>query len=276
VGNLKRKQKWRCNVASEQGGLDPIHQFEIKTLFPMEFFGIDASFTNSTLYMVLAVGLSAAFLIFSMRGRALVPGRWQSVAEMMYEFIANLVRQILGSEGMKFFPLVFTLFIFVLFCNVIGLLPTDLFGIIPVPHAFTVTSHIIITFALAMLVMTVVVGYGFFKHGLGFLKLFIPDVPVVLLPILVPIEVISFLSRPISLSLRLFANMLAGHVAMKVFAGFIISLGSLGTLGVLATVMPFAIGVALTALEFLVAFLQAFVFATLTCIYLRDAMHPSH
>lgn len=264
-------------MASEQGGgLDPIHQFEIQQLFPMKIFGIDASFTNSTFYMILSVALAAAFLIFSMRGRALVPGRWQSVAEMMYEFIANLVRQILGAEGMKFFPFVFTLFIFVLFANVIGLLPTDLFGIIPVPHAFTVTSHLIVTFALAMLVMTIVLGYGLYKHGLGFFKLFIPDVPWVLLPILVPIEVISFLSRPISLSLRLFANMLAGHVALKVFAGFIISLGSLGTLGLLATVMPFAIGVALTALEFLVAFLQAFVFATLTCIYLRDAMHPSH
>lgn len=257
-------------MASEHGGnsLDPIHQFEVQTLYPMEIFGIDASFTNSSLYMVLTLILSAGFLIFSMRGRALVPGRMQSVAELVYEFIANMVRQILGSEGMKFFPFVFTLFIFVLFANTLGLFP--------LPMVFTVTSALIVTFALAMLVMTVVVGYGLYKHGFGFFKLFLPDVPVVLLPILVPIEIISFLSRPISLSLRLFANMLAGHVALKVFAGFIISLGSLGTLGLLATVMPFAIGVALTALEFLVAFLQAFVFATLTCIYLRDAMHPSH
>jgi F-type H+-transporting ATPase subunit a len=257
-------------VASEHGGntLDPIHQFEIQNIYPMEIFGIDASFTNSALYMVLTLILSAGFLIFSMRGRALVPGRLQSVAELSYEFIANIVRQILGSEGMKFFPFVFTLFIFVLFANTLGLFP--------LPMVFTVTSALIVTFALAMLVMTVVVGYGLYKHGFGFFKLFLPDVPFVLLPILVPIEIISFLSRPISLSLRLFANMLAGHVALKVFAGFIISLGSLGTLGILATVMPFAIGVALTALEFLVAFLQAFVFATLTCIYLRDAMHPSH
>ncbi len=254
-------------MAGDSGNLDPIHQFEIQRIAPAEFMGVDISFTNSSLFMVLAVALISIFLIFSMRGRALVPGRWQSVAELFYEFVANLLRNILGEEGMKFFPLVFTLFIFILFCNFLGLIPAF----------FTVTSHLAVTAMLAMLVMTIVIGYGFYKNGLGFLKLFVPSgVPLPMLCILVPIEVISFLARPVSLSIRLFANMLAGHITLKVFAGFIIGLGSAGGARSALAVGPLLLGVALTAMEFLVSFLQAFIFATLTCIYLNDAMHPSH
>ena len=254
-------------MAGDSGNLDPIHQFEISKIFPMEIMGVDVSFTNSTLFMVIAVVLISGFLILSMRGRALVPGRWQSVAELFYEFVSNLLRNILGAEGMKFFPLVFSLFMFILACNFLGLLP----------GSFTVTSHVVVTAALAMLVMTIVVGYGFYKNGLGFLKLFVPSgVPLPMLFILVPIEVISFLARPVSLSIRLFANMLAGHITLKVFAGFIISLAGAGGMLSALSVGPLLLGVALTAMEFLVAFLQAFIFATLTCIYLNDAMHPSH
>jgi F-type H+-transporting ATPase subunit a len=184
---------------------------------------------------------------------------------MSYEFIANILREGAGSAGMKFFPLVFTLFMFVLTANLLGMFP----------YFYTVTSQIIVTFALSMLVILIVVFYGFFKHGFGFLKLFLPQgVPAVLLPLVIAIEVISFLARPISLSVRLFANMLAGHITLKVFAGFVASLGALGALGVGGAILPLIMTVALTALEFLVAFLQAYVFAVLTCMYLNDALHP--
>ena len=184
---------------------------------------------------------------------------------MSYEFVANMLRDAAGTQGMKFFPFVFSLFMFVLVANLLGLFP----------YFFTVTSHIIVTFALALLVIGTVVVYGFMKHGFGFLKLFVPHgVPVILLPLVVLIEVISFLSRPISLSVRLFANMLAGHITLKVFAGFVVSLSALGAVGVAGAILPLAMTVALTALEFLVAFLQAYVFAMLTCMYLNDALHP--
>ncbi|MGN6537522.1 MAG: F0F1 ATP synthase subunit A, partial [Mesorhizobium sp.] len=188
-------------------------------------------------------------------------------AEMSYEFIANMVRTTAGTEGMRFFPMVFSLFMFVLVANLIGLFP----------YFFTVTSHIIVTFALAMLVIGTVVVYGFAKHGFGFLKLFVPSgVPVALMPLVVLIEVVSFLSRPVSLSIRLFANMLAGHITLKVFAGFVVSLGAMGAVGMAGAVLPLAMVVMLTALEVLVAALQAYVFAVLTCMYLADALHPSH
>ena len=254
-------------MAGSSGNLDPIHQFEIQKIYPLEIMGYDASFTNSSLFMVIAVALISIFLIFSMRGRALVPGRWQNLAELFYEFVANLLRNILGEEGMKFFPLVFSLFLFILFCNFLGM----------VPGAFTVTSHLVVTAALSLMVMAIVIGYGFYKNGLGFLKLFVPGgVPWPMLIILVPIEVISFLARPVSLSIRLFANMLAGHITLKVFAGFIITLAGAGGALSALSIGPLLLGVALTAMEFLVSFLQAFIFATLTCIYLNDAMHPSH
>ncbi len=246
---------------------DPIHQFEIKTLVPLGTIGgHEIAFTNSALFMFIAVGAIALLMIGATSGRALVPTRWQSVVESLYEFVAGTVRQSAGNEGMKFFPFVFSLFIFILFCNLIGM----------IPGAFTVTSHIIITFAMAAMVILVVIIYGFMKHGTHFLHLFVPSgVPGWLLPLLVVIEVISFISRPISLSVRLFANMLAGHIALKIFAGFVVALGSAGFFAILSP-LPLALTVGLTALEFLVAVLQAYVFATLTCIYLNDALHPSH
>ena len=245
----------------------PIEQFQIKQLIPLKIpgLGTDASFTNSSAFMLAAVALTTTFLVYAMRSRALVPGRMQSLAEMVYEFVANTVRENVGQEGMKFFPLVFSLFIFVLICNLFGM----------IPYSFTVTSHIVVTAALALLVIGIVIAYGFMQHGLGFLKLFVPDVPAVLLPLMIPIEVISFLSRPLSLSVRLFANMLAGHIALKIFAGFVASLLAAGAWGLIAP-LPFLLTVALTALEFLVAALQAYVFAVLTCVYLNDAVHGGH
>jgi F-type H+-transporting ATPase subunit a len=206
-------------------------------------------------------------LLLATRKRAVVPGRAQSVAEVLHDFVANTLVDATGKEGMKFFPLVFSLFMFVLTANLLGM----------IPGFFTVTSHIIVTFALAMLVIGTVVIYGFVKHGTHFLGLFVPSgVPVWLLPFIVVIELISFLSRPISLSLRLFANMLAGHIALKVFAGFVVALlGAGGALTILAP-LPLLMAVALMALEFLVAALQAYVFTVLTCIYLNDALHPGH
>ncbi|WP_298813822.1 F0F1 ATP synthase subunit A [uncultured Roseibium sp.] len=246
---------------------DPIHQFQIQKIFPIEVGGMDFSFTNSSLFMVLTVAATSAFLIFSTSGRGLVPTRVQSVSEMMYEFIAGTLRDATGTDGMRFFPLVFSLFMFVLVANLFGMFP----------YFFTITSHIIVTFALAMLVILTVIFYGFMRHGMKFLKLFIPSgVPGALIPLVTMIEVISFLSRPISLSVRLFANMLAGHITLKVFSGFVVSLSAMGALGIFGAILPLAMTVALTALEFLVAFLQAYVFAVLTCMYLNDAIHPSH
>lgn len=247
---------------------DPISQFNISKWIPLEVNGVDISFTNSAFFMTLTVAATAGFLILSTNGRGLIPGRLQSVSEMCFEFIANLLRDSAGSEGMKFFPLVFSLFMFILVSNMFGMFP----------YFFTVMSHVIITFALAMLVITTVIVYGIWKNGLGFFKLFVPSgIPAILIPMITFIEVLSFISRPISLSVRLFANMLAGHITLKVFAGFAVSMiGAWGAGGFVASLLPLAFTVALTALEFLVAFLQAYVFAILTCMYLNDAIHPSH
>ncbi|MEM6710741.1 MAG: F0F1 ATP synthase subunit A [Pseudomonadota bacterium] len=246
---------------------DPIKQFEISTIVPIEIAGVDFSFTNSSLFMMATAGAVSAFLVLSTSGRGLVPNRWQSAAEMSYEFVASMLRDAAGTQGMRFFPLVFSLFLFVLFANLFGM----------VPYFFTATSHIIVTFALAMVVMLTVVIYGFMKHGLSFLKLFVPEgVPMAVIPLVTMIEVISFLSRPISLSVRLFANMLAGHTALKVFAGFVVSLSAFGLAGWGGALLALFMTVAITALEFLVSFLQAYVFAVLTCMYLNDALHPSH
>lgn len=246
---------------------DPIHQFQIQKIFPIEVGGLDFSFTNSALFMVLTVVVGAGFLILATGRRRLVPSRLQSTAEMTYEFVAGTLRGAAGSEGMRFFPFVFTLFLFILVANIFGMFP----------YFFTVTSHIIITVALALLVMAVVIIYGFWKNGLHFFKLFVPSgVPKVLIPMITAIEVMSFISRPISLSIRLFANILAGHITLKVFAGFVVSIGSLGFLGWLGALLPLVMTVALTALEFLVAALQAYVFAILTSLYLNDAIHPGH
>lgn len=246
---------------------DPIHQFHFWDVIPIEIGGLDFSFTNSSLFMVATVAASSAFLYLTTSSRGLIPTRLQSLSEMSYEFVANMLRDAAGTQGMKFFPMVFSLFMFVLVANLLGLFP----------YFFTVTSQIIVTFMLALLVIGTVVVYGFMKHGLGFLKLFVPQgVPGILVPLVVLIEVISFLSRPISLSVRLFANMLAGHITLKVFAGFVTSLSAFGVVGVAGAILPLAMTVAITALEFLVAFLQAYVFAVLTCMYLNDALHPGH
>lgn len=242
----------------------PMEQFIVKPLVPLNIGGLDLSFTNASLWMVIAVVAVTLFLMAGMAKAAMVPGRFQSMAEMSYEFIANTVRQNAGEAGMKFFPLIFTLFMFVLFANLLGLLP----------YSFTTTSHIIVTFALALMVFLTVIVVGLVRHGLHFFSLFVPGgVPGWLLPIIVPIEVISFLSRPISLSVRLFANMLAGHTMLKVFATFVVSLGAAGGIMSAGAILPLLGIVAVTALEFLVAFLQAYVFAVLTSIYLNDAIH---
>ncbi|HEX4041072.1 MAG TPA: F0F1 ATP synthase subunit A [Xanthobacteraceae bacterium] len=229
--------------------------------------GHEIAFTNSALYMFVIVGIVSVLLIGATTGRAVVPGRMQSLAEVFYEFVANTVRSSAGTEGMRFFPFVFTLFVFVLFANLIGL----------IPYSFTVTSQLVITATLALLVFFIVVGYGFWRHGLHFLNLFVPKgVPKYILPAIVAIEVLSFMSRPVSHSVRLFANMLAGHITLQVFAGFIIMLAGWGILGWFGAALPFVMVVLLTALELLVALLQAYVFAILTCIYLNDAIHPGH
>src|ERR1700752_2127208 len=248
--------------------VDPIHQFKINNLVPLfTIHGHEIAFTNSALFMLIIVLLASALLIGGTASRALVPGRLQSIAELSYEFVANTVRSSAGTEGMKFFPFVFTLFMFVLFANLIGL----------IPYSFTVTSQLIITASLALLVFLIVVGYGFWRNGLHFLNLFVPKgVPKIILPAIVAIEVLSFLSRPVSHSVRLFANMLAGHITLQVFAGFVIMLAGWGVIGWVGAALPFIMVAMLTALEFVVAFLQAYVFAILTCIYLNDAIHPGH
>jgi F-type H+-transporting ATPase subunit a len=248
--------------------MDPIHQFQIKNIFTFgKIGGVEIALTNSGLFMLIALAVICLLMLGATSSRAVVPGRMQAIAEMSYEFVANTLRGTAGTEGMKFFPLVFSLFMFILAVNMIGL----------IPYTFTVTSHIIITASLALLVFFIVIIYGFWKNGLRFFKLFAPSgIPIYLMPLIVLIELLSFLSRPLSHSLRLFANMLAGHITLKVFAGFITMLGAFGFLGWLGAVVPFLLVVAVTALEFLVAFLQAYVFAILTCIYLNDAIHPGH
>ncbi len=235
----------------------PLEQFEIKTIVPASVAGVDVSFTNSALFMLIAITAITAFLVLGMRHRALVPGRWQSMTELSYEFIAGLVRDNVGSAGRPYFPFIFTLFMFILFANTIGL----------IPGSFTVTSHIIVTFALAAVVFVGVTIIGVVKHGTKWFSYFFPPgAPIYMAPLLVPIEILSYLARPVTLALRLFANMMAGHTMLKVFAGFVVALGLLG-------VAPLAILIALYALELIVAVLQAFVFTILTCLYLHDALH---
>jgi F-type H+-transporting ATPase subunit a len=236
----------------------PLAQFEIKTLIPLQAGGVDISFTNSSLMMVLTLTLVSLFLILGMRRRSLVPGRWQSMVELSYQFVANLIRDTVGSDGRRYFPLIFTLFMFILFGNLLGMMP----------YSFTFASHIIVTFALAIIVFIGVTILGFVKHGLHFFSFFVPPgVSVILWPLMIPIEIISYLSRPISLSVRLFANLTAGHTMLKVFASFVISLGVVGG------ILPLVFVVALTGLELLIAFLQAYVFTILTCFYINDAVH---
>jgi F-type H+-transporting ATPase subunit a len=246
--------------------IDPIHQFNIDKLFTIGHIGNqEIAFTNSSAYMFGSVALISLLMIGA--GRQLVPGRFQSIAEISYEFVANAIRSSAGAEGMKFFPLVFSLFMFICVSNMIGI----------IPYTFTVSSHIIVTASLALLVFFTVLVYGLYKNGLKFFKLFVPSgIPIVILPLVILIEIISFLSRPISHSVRLFANMLAGHITLKVFASFVTMLGAFGIAGWVGAVLPLGLTVALTALELLVAFLQAYVFTILTCIYINDAIHPGH
>ena len=248
--------------------MDPIYQFEITNYFVFGHIGgVELAFTKSALFMLIALAIIALLMIGATSTRAMVPGRMQAVAEMSYEFVADTLHTAAGPEGMKFLPLVFSLFMFVLTVNVLGLFP----------YTFAVTAQIIITVSLALLVFVTVIVYGLWKNGLRFFKLFVPSgAPIYILPLLVPIEVLSFLTRPVSHSLRLFANILAGHITLKVFAGFVTMLSAFGVLGWIGAILPFGMTVALTALELLVAVLQAYVFAILTCIYLNDAIHPGH
>jgi len=241
---------------------NPMHQFEVYRIGPEIVLGsVNFSFTNASLFMVLSAVTILFLLFISTKKKLLIPTKMQLISEMSYTFVAKMINDTAGSKAKPFFPFIFTLFMFVLFCNMIGMLP----------YSFTVTSHIIITFILAAIIFIGVTILGFVKHGIKYLELFVPKgVPIVLLPLIVVIEIISYLSRPVSLSVRLFANMMAGHTMLKVFGGFVVSLGLLGGW------LPLGFSVALTGLEILVAFLQAYVFAILTCIYLNDALNLHH
>ena len=241
---------------------NPMHQFEVYKIGPEITLGeINLSFTNASLFMAITAILILSFLFIGTKKKTLIPSKMQLVAEMSYTFVAKMINDTAGSSAKSFFPFIFTLFMFVLFANMVGMLP----------YSFTVTSHIIVTFVLAAIVFIGVTILGFIKHGIKYLELFVPKgVPIVLLPLIVVIEIISYLSRPVSLSVRLFANMMAGHTMLKVVGGFVISLGLLGGW------LPLGFSVALTGLEILVAFLQAYVFAILTCIYLNDALNLHH
>lgn len=239
------------------GGHSPLAQFEIHSIVPLSIGGVDLSYTNSALFMTVAVLLASLFLVFGMQRGGLVPGRWQVAAEIVYEFIANMIRDNVGQEGRRYFPFVLTLFMFVFAGNLLGM----------IPYSFTYTSHIVVTFGMAAVVFLGVTVIGFAKHGMHFFGFFLPHgVPWYMAWLIIPIEILSYLSRPVSLSLRLFANMTAGHTMLKVFAGFIALMGVAG-------VAPFAMVVALTGLEIIIAFLQAYVFTILTCVYLNDALH---
>lgn len=244
---------------------NPLHQFEINTIVPIKIGGIDASLTNSSVFMIVAVILVTGFFVLGVKSRALVPGRLQSVVELAYEFVANMLRTNVGSEGRAYFPFIFSLFFFILMGNMLGM----------VPYGFTYTSHLAVTLGMAVVISIGTSVIAFAKHGIGFFGFFLPHgTPWYVAPLLVPIEILSYFFRPISLGLRLFANMTAGHTLLKVFAGFAAGfVASMGVLGVLPAIIPMAATVALTGLEFLIAFLQAYVYAVLACIYLNDALH---
>ena len=248
--------------------IDPIHQFNIDNIFTIGHIGNqEIAFTNSSAYMFGSVALISLLMIGGVAGRQLVPGAFNRSPNSATNSSPAPSARTAGKEGMKFFPLVFSIFMLLSVSNVIGI----------IPYAFTISSHIIVTASLALLVFFTVLVYGFYKNGLKFFKLFVPSgIPLAILPLVVLIEIISFLSRPISHSVRLFANMLAGHITLKVFASFVTMLGAFGIVGWFGAVLPLALTVALTALELLVAFLQAYVFAILTCIYINDAIHPGH
>ncbi len=241
---------------------NPMHQFSVHKIGPeIKISGVDLSFTNASLYMIISASIILLFLFMGTKDKKIIPGKIQLIAEMFYTFVAKMISDTAGSKAKPYFPFIFSLFMFVLFCNMVGMLP----------YSFTVTSHIIVTLIMALFIFIAVTIIGFAKHGFKYLTIFVPSgVPAVLLPLITIIEIISYLSRPVSLSVRLFANMMAGHTMLKVFGGFVISLGLLGGW------LPLGFSVALTGLEILVAFLQAYVFAILTCIYLNDALNLHH
>lgn len=246
---------------------NPIHQFEISPIIPFEMGGLNLSYTNSSLWMTIGVLLSITVFALATKKRALVPGRLQAFSEIAYEFVAGMIRDNVGEGGKKYFPLVFSLFTIVLMGNLLGM----------IPFSFTYTSHLIVTAALAFLVFFTVLIMGFAKHGTHFFSIFLPPgVPWWLTPLIVPIEMISFFIRPITLSVRLFANMVAGHIMLKVFAGFCVMFVTMGGLGYLATVLPVLFNTVLIGFELLIAFLQAYVFAVLSCIYLKDTVELDH
>ena len=241
---------------------NPMQQFTVHRIGPeIKMAGIDLSFTNASMFMVISASVILLFLFFSSKEKKIIPSKLQLIAEMFYTFVAKMISDTAGSKAKPYFPFIFSLFMFVLFCNMVGMLP----------YSFTVTSHIIVTLIMALFIFIAVTIIGFINHGFKYLSIFVPSgVPAVLLPLITVIEIISYLSRPVSLSVRLFANMMAGHTMLKVFGGFVVSLGILGGW------LPLSFSVALTGLEILVAFLQAYVFAILTCIYLNDALNLHH
>jgi len=241
---------------------NPMQQFTVYKIGPeIKIAGVDLSFTNSSLFMLISAATILLILFLGSKEKKIIPGKIQLISEMFYSFVAKMISDTAGSKAKPFFPFIFSLFMFVLFCNMVGMLP----------YSFTVTSHIIVTLIMALFIFVAVTIIGFIKHGLKYLSIFVPSgVPVILLPLITVIEIISYLSRPVSLSVRLFANMMAGHTMLKVFGGFVVSLGILGGW------LPLSFSVALTGLEILVAFLQAYVFAILTCIYLNDALNLHH
>lgn len=234
----------------------PLEQFEISPIVPIQLGSVDVSFTNSALWMTITVIVAGGTLAIAAGRGAMVPGRLQSIGELLYEFIAGLIKETIGTEGRKYFPIIFTIFVFVLTGNLLGM----------IPYSFTFTSHIIVTFAMAMVIFVAVTVLGFVRHGTHFFAFFVPPgTPLVMYPLMIPIEILSYLSRPISLAVRLFANMMAGHILLKVIAGFVAAMGVFG-------ILPLALVVALTGLEIIIAFLQAYVFTILTCLYINDAI----
>lgn len=246
---------------------DPLHQFEIHPIVPVSLGGLDVSFTNSSLWMVIGVVVSTILFHLATRQASIVPNRLQAFAEMMFDLVGTMIRDNIGDGGRKYFPFVFTLFITVLMGNMLGM----------IPFSFTTTSHLIVTAGLAFTVFFAVVIFGFIRHGTHFFSIFLPPgVPLWLTPLIVPIEMISFFIRPITLSVRLFANMVAGHIMLKVFAGFCVTFVTLGGVWWLATPLPALFNTVLIGFELLIAFLQAYVFAVLSCIYLKDAVELDH
>ena len=246
---------------------DPLHQFVVTPIVEMHIAGVDVSFTNASLWMVIAGVVSTVFLTAAMKKPALVPGRAQAFAEMLYEFVANMVRENVGSAGRQYFPLIFTLFVTILMGNVLGLLP----------YSFTYTSHLIVTAALALMVFLVVVVLGVVNHGTHFFSIFMPPgVPWWLVPLVLPLEIVSFMIRPITLSVRLFANMMAGHLMLKVFAGFSVAMAGMGALGFMGALGPMLFNAVLTGFELMIALIHAYVFSVLSCLYLKDTVELAH